>query len=160
MDIETLFNTYHDEIYAFLWRNTLDGPLAQDLAADTFLKALRHLPTLAPDSNFRAWLYRVASNALHDHWRAAKRLSDAPLDWLDSGEHIERDYARRELLAAVAQEVMALPEKQRLALIMARYQDLSYAEIAEALACSEDAARANVYQATRKLRQIFTETEA
>ncbi|HLD94885.1 MAG TPA: sigma-70 family RNA polymerase sigma factor, partial [Anaerolineales bacterium] len=65
----------------------------------------------------------------------------------------------RTQLAAVKQAVMALPDRQRAALMMRKYQELEYAEIAEALDCSEDSARANVYQALKKLREQFAEVE-
>ena len=67
--------------------------------------------------------------------------------------------AERTQLAAVRQAVQALPERQRAALLLRKYQELEYAEIAAALDCSETAARANVYQALKKLRTIFQDEE-
>ena len=62
---------------------------------------------------------------------------------------------RKALLEAVAHAIEALPDQQRAALIMRKYQELSYAEIATALECTEAAARANVYQALKKLQAQF-----
>jgi RNA polymerase sigma-70 factor (ECF subfamily) len=67
--------------------------------------------------------------------------------------------AERTQLAAVKRAVMTLPQRQQAALMMRKYQELDYSEIAAALDCSEDAARANVYQALKKLREQFAEVE-
>jgi RNA polymerase sigma factor (sigma-70 family) len=62
---------------------------------------------------------------------------------------------RQALLTAVAQAVDSLPHQQRAALVLRRYQDLSYADVAAALGCTQAAARANVYQALKKIRQAI-----
>lgn len=157
MNLETLFEHYHDEIYRYLWRACFDSALAQDITQETFLKAFKNLPKLAPDSNYRAWLYRVASNALRDHFRREKRLTTLDTQALATHENIEADYQLREKLEWVVQAVQALPEKQGLALILIRYEGMSYTEAAAILDCSEESARANVYQATKKLRAQFEE---
>ena len=62
-------------------------------------------------------------------------------------------------LAEVQQAVMALPERQRAALMLRKYQELEYEEIGVALGCSQESARANVYQALKKLRAIFKDED-
>jgi RNA polymerase sigma-70 factor (ECF subfamily) len=158
MNIQTLFETHHDEIYRYLWRQCFDDALAQDIVQDTFLKALNKLDGLHNHSNLRAWLYRIATNTLHDHWRRENRQPMVALDErLAAAGSIESGYEQREMLASVAAAITHLPEKQRQSLILARYQDLSYDDIAVVLDISPDAARANVYQATKKLREQLME---
>lgn len=158
MNFEGLFQQYHDEIYRYLWRMSYDDALAQDLTQETFLKAFRAYEKLPPDSHYRAWLYRIASNACHDHWRRSRPevpwAEDAE-DFLPSEENIASQYETTEALAMLREAVGLLPPKQGQCLILSRYQGLSYAEIAEIMNTNEANVRANVYQAMRHLHRYF-----
>jgi len=150
---------YQHEIYRYAAHLTRNHADADDLYQETVLKAFRAFGRLNGEANHRAWLYRITTNAfLSDRRRrgregsldgaAAEAIPAAPTD----------DAARldaRDLLVEVEHFVAALPCKQRLALIGRKYHDLSYAEIAANLRCSEAAARANVHEALRKLRERF-----
>jgi len=156
---DELFERYQQEIFRYamqLTRNTTD---ADDLYQETMLKAYRAFDRLGPDSNYRAWLYRIATNTFLSQKRKEKR--ERPLDpVLD--DHLAStnpdqpaSLDARDLLADVERFVQTLPEKQRLALILRKYHELDYATIAATLNSSEEAARANVYEALRKLRKCF-----
>lgn len=150
---------YQAEIYRFAAHLTRNHADADDLYQETVLKAYRAFDRLDGAANHRAWLYRIATNAFLSDRR--KRGREGPLD----GERAEAipavatdDDARldaRDLLAEVDAFVQALPTKQRVALVQRKYHDLSYAEIAVTLRCSEAAARASVHEALRKLRDRF-----
>ena len=150
---------YQDEIYRFAAHLTRNRADADDLYQETLLKAYRAFNRLDGSANHRAWLYKIATNAFLSDRR--KRAREGSLD----GEQAETipaaatDHAARldarDLLREVEAFVAALPLKQRVALIQRKYHDLSYAEIAANLRCSEAAARANVHEALRKLRERF-----
>lgn len=125
---------------------------------DCFVRAWRAYPRLEPGGNYRAWLYKIATNTARTRLQRSRRelahstaldpekLPDpAPLDQLEQAEQ----------MAVVSEAIDRLPEKQRAALILRKYQGLGYAELAAALDISPDAARANVYQALKKLRAQF-----
>ena len=168
---ETLLEQHHDEIYRYVWRmfssaGWSDCELeAQDVTQDTFLKAYRAYGRLRPESNYRAWLYKIATNSVYSAMRHSKSydshnvpLLDEAHEYLEDGDLSPFGYAAHsETLATVAAAIRTLPEKQRSAVIMRHLQDLDYAEIAHALDCSEDSARANVYQAIRRLRAELVE---
>jgi RNA polymerase sigma-70 factor, ECF subfamily len=156
---DELLERYQNEIYRYavhLTRNTTD---ADDLYQETMLKAYRAFDRLNSDSNYRAWLYRIATNTFLSQRRKAAR--ERPLDpVLD--DHIAvtnpdqpATIDARDLLMEVEEFVQDLPDKQRVALILRKYHELDYSYIAETLNSSEDAARANVYEALRKLRTSF-----
>lgn len=156
---DELLERYQNEIFRYsvqLTRNTTD---ADDLYQETMLKAYRAFGRLGPDSNYRAWLYRIATNTFLSQKRKEKR--ERPLDpVLDDHLAVTNpdqpaSMDARALLAEVEQFVQNLPEKQRVALILRKYHELDYANIAETLNSSEEAARANVYEALRKLRTCF-----
>jgi RNA polymerase sigma-70 factor (ECF subfamily) len=114
-------------------------------------------------SNYRAWLYKIATNTARTHVKQRGRISARTLDLdpelrSDRATPLDR-VVRRETIEAVTRAVETLPHQQRAALIMRQYQELGYGDIAAALDCTEEAARANVYQALKKLRAHFaTET--
>jgi RNA polymerase sigma-70 factor (ECF subfamily) len=163
MEFETLVEKHSAEIFGYIWRMLHDTPDAEDCLQETFLRAYRAYARLPIDANQRAWLYKIATNTARTHIKRRSRDQHRTIDLdpdlqSDHSSPLDR-VARREQLALVAQAVEALPYQQRAALIMKKYQELSYEAIASALGCSEDAARANVYQALKKLRAQFGVSE-
>jgi RNA polymerase sigma-70 factor (ECF subfamily) len=149
---------HRDEIYRYAWRMVGDAQDAQDLAQETFLRAYRAFERLEPDSNVRAWLYKIATNACLTFLKRRGREWTVSLEvgGLAAQTETPLEAVRRsELLREVARAVEALPTRQRAAIVQRKYQGLSYAEIAASLGCSEDTARAHVYQGLSRLRAQF-----
>jgi RNA polymerase sigma-70 factor (ECF subfamily) len=155
----TLIARHGDEIYRYAWQLTRNQADADDLYQETLLKAFRAVGKLDGNANYRAWLYRITSNTFISDRR--KRAREHPLtDAIEqSTPATPKDHDgqldARELLGEVQDFVETLPPKQRMALVLRKYHDMSYTEIAETLHSSEPAARANVHQALRKLRDTF-----
>lgn len=162
---ETLIERYHDEIFSYLWR-LVDGRYgapgsveAQDLTQEVFMRAYKTYARLRPDSNYRVWLYKIATNCAYTAMRRDKRQASVPL--VEEGRELAADerqspdhvVSANETMAAIWRSIDELPAKQQAAVILRHMQGLEYAEIAQALGCSEDSARANVYQAIRRLRR-------
>ncbi len=160
-NFETLVDAHSAEIFGYLWRMVRDEADAQDCLQEAFLRAYRAYDRLDGRANQRAWLYRIATNVALTHLkrrgREAERRVPLALDLRADGPSPGEAALRRETLAAVAAAVERLPQQQRAALILRKYQALSYPEIAKTLGCSEEAARANVYQAIKKLRSELGE---
>jgi len=167
MRFETLIEHYHDEIYRYVWRllnsagQTDSAVEAQDLAQEVFLRAYRTFARLRRDSNHRAWLYKIATNCAYTALKRGQRLSYRSAPLYDEAHRIpaaasqspDQQVILGETLEAVRRSISALPPKQRAAVVLRHLQDLSYAEIAQVLDCSEDSARANVYQGLRRVRR-------
>ena len=155
---EAVVGAHHAEIRRYLLRITARGSDADDLSQETFLRAFRAYRALPPGSNVRAWLFTIATNLGRNHFRAQGRRRrayaaaamemrpDAP-DRTDG--HVMVEEARDRLERAVGE----LPGKQRLAFIMRKMHELEYSEIGASLSCSEESARAHVFQALRKVRR-------
>ncbi len=159
-----LVETHGATLFAYLWRMTRSEQDAEDCLQETFLRAYRAYPRLRQDSNPRAWLYAIATNVARTHLRRARRHSAHraevdPETLRRHGPSIPESFLHAELLQAIARAVDALPHKQRAALIMRKYQGLSYEAIGSVLGCSPAAARADVYQGLKKLRARFTACE-
>jgi RNA polymerase sigma-70 factor (ECF subfamily) len=160
---EELIDLHHDEIFAYLWRllgkaRRSDVSLEiEDLVQDVFMRAYEAFPKLRPDSNHRAWLYKIATNRAFTKLRRAKvqrdkiallKGSSAGLDGSKAAGSSDGD-----LHAAVEQ----LSPKQKACVTLRYFHDLDYSEIAAIVGCSMVSARANVSQAIRQLRNALKE---
>ena len=162
MRFESLIEQHHDEIYHYLWRLLQGTPLdAQDFTQDTFIRAYQAFGRLKPNSNHRAWLYKIATNCAYTALKRQKR--EVALDDTLVADHMPRPEdtaALNELLEAAHQVIETLPLKQRAAVVMRHLQGFAYDEIADALNCSEESARAHVSLAVRRLRSELQEKES
>ncbi len=158
---EELLERHHDEIFAYLWRllgnrrNSEAALDAEDLTQEVFLRAYENYSGLRRQSNYRAWLYKVATHCAYTKLRRARRAQDLAVA-MTPEEHARSSLGEnptKRLRALIA----ALPAKQKACLTLRYLQDLDYSEIALALGCTEESARANVSQAIRRLRAAFEE---
>jgi RNA polymerase sigma-70 factor (ECF subfamily) len=156
---DDLMQRYEREIMRYLLRSTRDREEAEDLFQETWLRAYGAYSRLEPESNVRVWLYAIATNLCRNRVRDnARRASVIVPDNAEfpAGDTIgnacsfadESDgYAVR-----VSQLISRLPAKQRQALHLRYFAGLEFEEIATAMKCSQESARANVSQAMRKIR--------
>ena len=145
---QRLLEEHRTDVYRFLVAS-VGRQAADDCFQETFLSALRAYPRLRDASNLRGWLFTIATRKALDHWRAERRLP-LPVEQLPEPVAPEHPDGDPELWTAVG----SLPPMQRAAVIHRYVLDLPYAEIADALGISEEAARANTYEGRRKLRSM------
>jgi RNA polymerase sigma-70 factor (ECF subfamily) len=157
-------DTYSGEVFGYLWRLFQGRPEAEDCLQETFLRAFRAYPRTPRLRNPRAWLYRIATNTARSHLargaRHLARTADLDVRLPSPAASVAEAFDHRQRLEAVASAVQALPPRQRAALLMRKYQELDYPAIAEALECTQAAARANVYQALKRLRRQLALADA
>jgi RNA polymerase sigma-70 factor (ECF subfamily) len=150
-----LYYFYVSRIYAFVYRRVRDHSVAEDLTSATFQKALENIRR--PDfrnEKFGGWLYRVASNAVVDHYRGDRRnvlMSRA------YGSSEPGDLAGDALAAAldkedVRQALETLPENHRQVLVLRFYDDLEVPEICVVLGCTREVLAVRLHRAIRALR--------
>jgi RNA polymerase sigma-70 factor, ECF subfamily len=141
------------ELMRFLLRTTRDRDDALDLFQETWLRAYRAWPKLESAAGLRPWLYRIATNLClnrtRDRMRRARVIGDEEPDRVRASRSSDGAHdGVLHLKAAIAR----LPHNQREALVMRKFGGLEYEEIATALGCSSDSARAGVYHALKKLK--------
>ena len=166
---EELIERHHDEICAYLWRlmgkdGRRDGGMGvDDLTQDVFLRAYESFPGLRPNSNHRAWLYKIATHSAYTQLRRMKHRRDKLLSLKHSPSETatvgEDSTSRKYIEQRVRALVNGLPVKQKACITLRYLQDLDYPEIAQILGCSQESARANVYQAIRHLRLDLEEKD-
>jgi RNA polymerase sigma-70 factor (ECF subfamily) len=156
-----LVDAYQTEILRYLRRLTGDLAEADDLFQETFLRALSAFDRLKTGSNHRAWIYRIATNAFLNHRRRQRRHREVPLrvELATPGRSPDHLHQARATAMACRAAVVSLPPKQRAAFVQRNVLGWDYSRIAEAMGCTRAAARANVYQAARRLRRLLADKE-
>lgn len=154
---QELFERFYPMIHAFCYRICLDQAQAQDIAQETFIKAARSLHTYRRESAFKAWLYRIATNASRD-WLRQKmrrnRLAEVIAEqWSEKSACVGPDHSR------VAEALGALPEQLRLAVVLTFYEGMNHATAAKVLDCAEATVSWRVFRAKQKLRKLLSRKE-
>jgi RNA polymerase sigma-70 factor, ECF subfamily len=162
-----LVDKFRRPMIGFMYRMTHNAASAEELAQEVFLRVYRSRETYKADAKFSTWLYRIATNLAVNHARDTRHERpdvtvsiDEPddetgqtLDVPDGHLSAEQDLLRRERLAAIRQQVQALPERQRMAVIMHKYQGMDYRQIGEVLKLSEAATKSLLFRAYESLRE-------
>lgn len=159
-----IVDLHQHSVYRYLIRCTGNSDDAQELFQETFLRAYRAYGDLPTDANHQAWLFRIATNLVKNYIRDRQRyrkifVADGPIP--SSKVHPttpEQTFHSQETAQLLLNAIGALPFRQRTALIQRQLEGLAYREIAENLGCSENSARAHVYQALKKLRTCWRQT--
>lgn len=161
-----LVQKYRRPMLSFMYRMAHNTAVAEDLAQEVFLRVYRSRETYEASAKFTTWLYRIASNLAVNHARDTRHQrpentvsldepdqeSGLTMDVPDDSLSAEEVIVRRERLAAIRERVHALPERQRMAVVMHKYQQMDYRQIAEVLKLSESAIKSLLFRAYETLR--------
>jgi len=164
---ELLLRKYRTPLVNFLYRMVRDTAVAEDLAQEVFLRVYRARNEYAPSAKFTTWMFRIATNlALNSVRDNRHRRMDISMDQTvnagddeqpamevpDRAPTIEQKLVARTRSETILRAVHALPEKQRAAVLLHKYQELDYDEIARILECSESALKSLLFRAYETLR--------
>jgi RNA polymerase sigma-70 factor, ECF subfamily len=166
-----LVQKYRRPMVGFMYRLCHNPSTAEELAQEVFLRVYRSRTTYEPSAKFTTWLYRIATNLAVNHARDNRherpentvRLDEPDQetgttpDLADESLSAEEQILKRERLAAIRSKVNALPERQRVAVIMHKYQQMDYREIAGVLKLSESATKSLLFRAYETLREQLKE---
>ena len=166
-----LVHKYRRPMVSFMYRMARNSAAAEDLAQEVFLRVYRSRETYEPSAKFTTWLYRIATNLAVNHARDTRHERpevqvslDEPdddtgttLELPDASMNAEQMMVRRERMVAIRRKVEALPEQQKLAVIMHKYQQLDYKQIADVLKKSESATKSLLFRAYETLREQLKE---
>jgi len=152
---DAVVSAHHEEILRYLRRVIGQAGDAEDLSQETFLRAYRAYGTLPGDANVRAWLFAIATNLAKNHFRSETRRRKAysRVEGAVRGSATGDELDARKTGALLEEMIEGLPLKQRLAFTQRKLHDMDYEAIGKSLGCSEESARAHVFQALRKIRQ-------
>ena len=151
---EVLVQRHEKFLMKSIVRMTRDLDAAEDIVQDTFIKAYKRLSLFEGRSSFRSWLYQIGLNTARNRFRKHSRETvgtdnyDIAVDAQVENHIIELDV--RGILQA---EIAKLPERQKMALSLRIFEDLSFKEIADIMECPYDTAKANYRHALLKLKE-------
>jgi RNA polymerase sigma-70 factor (ECF subfamily) len=164
---ELLLRKYRTPLVNFLFRMVRDTAVAEDLAQEVFLRVYRARQEYAPSAKFTTWMFRIATNlalnSVRDNRHRRMEISmDQPVDMgeeeqrpmevPDRAPSVEQELVARCRAESIMKAIHTLPEKQRAAVLLHKYQELDYGEIARVLECSESALKSLLFRAYETLR--------
>lgn len=155
-----LYNEYHQPIFGYLFRLLRDRERAEDVVQEAFTKAYRALPRLDGDANYRAWLYRIATNAAYDRLRRQRLIAWLPLRDSDDDPALHYDHADDSDTSIQVQEALdKLPVRYRVPLLLYCVDGLSTAEISEVLGITRSGVKMRLARARRMFMDVHGKGE-
>jgi len=162
-----LLAKYRRPIIHFMYRMVHNEAVAEELAQEVFLRVYRSRETYRAEAKFSTWLYRIATNLGVNHARDTRHERAASTVYLDEPDtesgstpdvadltpNVEANILRRERMAAIREHVMALPERQQMAVLMHKYEGMDYKQIGDVLKLSESATKSLLFRAYQTLRE-------
>ena len=166
-----LIQKYRKPIINFMYRMVHNQAVAEELAQEVFLRVYRSRETYRAEARFSTWLYRIATNLGVNHARDTRHERNASTVYLDETDPetgttpdvadttpgAEAAMLRRERLNAIREHVLALPERQRMAVLMHKYEGMDYRQIGDVLKLSESATKSLLFRAYQTLREKLKE---
>jgi len=158
---------YRSPLVNFLYRMVRDRAMAEDLAQDVFLRVYLARKAYVPSAKFTTWLFRIAANVALNSVRdnrhqkmqvllgapVADEQDPAPRDLPAREMRIDEHLLERDRVEFIQRAIASLPEKQRAAVLLHKYQEMDYAEIAKVLDCTEAALKSLLFRAYESLRE-------
>lgn len=162
--MEAFFDHYFDRVYDYLYRMFRDPADADDAVQETFLRISRNVEKLDPRRDPTGWVFRIATNAVRDHWRARRRgirgmEAEVEPEWdsipPDPAESAQDRLEREEDAELMQRALGGLSPSDREIVLLRDYKRLSNAIIAETLELRPDAVRQRHSRALRRLGELF-----
>jgi RNA polymerase sigma-70 factor (ECF subfamily) len=168
---EFLMAKYRRPIIGFMYRMVHNQAVAEELAQEVFLRVYRARASYRAEARFTTWLYRIAANMAINHARDTKHERASSSIYLDQSDEetgskpdvadmrplAEQDMLHDERMQRIREHVAALPERQRMAVVMHKYQDMDYKQIGRVLKLSESATKSLLFRAYQTLRDRLKE---
>ncbi len=153
-----LFERYHVKIYNFILQMARDKSLSQDLTQEVFYKVLKYRHTYN-NGKFSSWIYTIAKNTYMDHYKSVKhhphRLDDVEHFIKDTNQNSKIDLEITDHLNIALDQ---LHPSDKMLIVMNRFQDIKYQEIAEILGSTPGAIKTKMHRAITKLKTVYLKT--
>ena len=159
-----LLQKYRMPLVNFLYRMVRDTATAEDLAQEVFLRVYRARKQYTPSAKFTTWLFRIATNLALNSVRdnryhkletsldAPVEEDEAPMEMRSPEMRIDEHLIERARAEIIRRAIWSLPEKQRAAVLLHKYEEMDYGEIARIMECSESALKSLLFRAYETLR--------
>jgi RNA polymerase sigma-70 factor (ECF subfamily) len=157
-----LFGRYHRPLYGFLFHMTKQKEASEDMVQNVFFRMLKYRHSFT-GGEFKTWMYHLARNVLSDHFKKDKKMSvqhtvTAAEEKIPGGPLPDEPIKKKQELKALEDAMAGLSVENRELLILSRYQELRYSEIARILEVSEGAVKVRMHRALQQLKMNFLKT--
>ena len=156
--LEALFEGHYTGMLRYFQYLTANRNLSEDLAQEVFLRILKYRHTYKPDGNFRAWMYQIARNVYVDQLgkqRPEVAMPEEAREIRGAALPPDRKFQKKQEAMMLRRALAAMPGEKREVLVMSRFLDLKYEEIAAVLECEAGTVKQRVYRAMRELSDRF-----
>ena len=153
-----LFDRYQSPLFNFYCKLTGSRTTSEDLVQEVFFRILKYRQSYRPGTPFRAWLYQIARNVRADHARRQR----PEVSWepeITPAAMLPDSAQQKQEAALLHRALMQMPEEKREVLVLSRFQELKYEEIAQLLGCETNTVKVKVHRALQELRQVFKQLE-
>lgn len=162
--LEELMRRWQGAVQRLVMRSVRDAGVAEEITQETFFRLWRARAQYQFTGKFSTWLFRIAVRLSLDHHRSRARrpalVEDEGIEMVPASTSLrpDRSVIEEEMVQAVDRAMAQLPLNQRLALEMNRFEEMSYAEVAQALECSVGAVEQLIFRARKRLRELLKDT--
>ncbi|HEY8936989.1 MAG TPA: RNA polymerase sigma factor [Cyclobacteriaceae bacterium] len=158
-----LFERYKRPLYGFFYNLNRNAELSEDLVQNVFIRILKYRYLFRGEGDFKTWMFHIARNVSHDHFRKNKlNAKDSIDDWQDqlgADENRSTMFQQEEELQLLSMAMDRLPEDKREILLLSKYQEKKYKEIGDILGCTEAAVKVKVFRALQDLKAVYKQLE-
>jgi RNA polymerase sigma-70 factor (ECF subfamily) len=159
-----LYERHKKALYGFFYKMCRSSSTSEDLVQTVFIKILKSKHTFIGDGKFTTWMYHIARNALHDHYRKNKKqllnVVEEKADQVPSEIDVENQFDTEQTINQLFEAIDLLSNEKRELLIMSRFENIKYKEIGEIMGCSEGAIKMKIRRTLIELRDIFNRIES
>jgi len=159
----TLFERYKKPLFGFFYHMNKDVDLSEDLVQNVFFRILKYRYLFRGEGDFRTWMFHIARNVSHDHFRKIKWKGREDLDqWqerLSNNDNRQAEFQQDEELELLSMAMDRLPEDKREILLLSKYHEKKYREIGALLGCTEGAVKVKVFRAMQELKDLYKQLE-
>jgi len=158
-----LFERFNLIIYNYFVRNTMNKMISQDLTQNVFHRIIKYRKSYREDYQFKPWIFSIARNVLMDHIKEEKKHRGEEIQEELTGNFFEESYLdqteRIEKEKTLQKALLKLKDDERDVLILSKYQQMKYNEIAQIMNVTESAIKVKVHRAIKKLRETYFQLE-
>lgn len=159
-----LYERHKKRLFGFFYNLGNNPSVSEDLVQNVFVRILKYRGSYIGEGSFTAWMFRMARNVNYDYHKKASKenisTGVSPEDVKTGTEdHINEEIEKKGNTVLLKQALAKLPEEKRELLILSKYRELKFSEIAQIVGCTENAAKVRVHRALKELRTIFSQLE-
>ena len=158
-----LFERYNVLIYNYFTRNTYNKMTSQDLTQNVFYRLIKYRKSFKKDYSFKPWIYRISRNVYIDYLKEENKINTNDIEEKQVADNLDENIIekteKKETEIKLNQALLKLSTTDREILILSKFQNVKYQEIAEILDLTESAVKVKVHRAIKKLREVYFKLE-